>query len=298
MGMDNSRKKMKIEIANFIFEFKSNQKRILNILEKRYEKFSIKAKAEFSFEINFLKKPSLPFRPSIIFKEKKWIISRGDFYCVLDMKNKKGALEISPRAQSFDSFLRVLCSWLLINNNGFILHAAAILKNGKGYVFPGKSGAGKSTISKMFLKSEARDKRQEARNGKEKCKKVSPLSPNPFSLYSNILLTDELVPLRIEKGVVKIYGSPFWGEMKNKGKRVAGGIKLEKLFFLKKSKTNAVNKISKSEFYKKILRCVMSFSREKNDFLKISKTISEVCRKIEVSNLKFSNRDDSFFNII
>ena len=267
---------MKIEIANFIFEFKSKQNRMLGILEKRYNNFAIKAKAEFSFEVNFLKKSSLPFRPSIIFKEKKWIISRGDFYCALDMKNKKGLLEISPRVQSFDSFLRVLCSWLLINNNGFILHAAAILKNGKGYVFPGKSGAGKSTISKMFQRTE------KGRKGEG----------------NNLLLTDELIPVRIEKDKIKIYGSPFWGEMKNKGKRIPGGIKLEKLFFLKKSKTNVVSKIGKGEFYKRILRCIMNFSKEKNDFLKIFKAISRVYLKTEISDLKFSNRDDSFFNII
>ena len=92
-----------------------------------------------------------------------------------------------------------------------MLHAAALGKNGKGYVFPGKSGAGKSTISKMFLKSEARGKRQEVRNNS--------LVTRHFSLSTNILLTDELIPVRIEKSVVKIYGSPFWGEMKNKGKR-------------------------------------------------------------------------------
>jgi hypothetical protein len=267
--------RVKIEIANFIFEFNSNQKRVLDILDKRYNNFAIKAKAEFSFEINFFKKPSLPFRPKIVLNKKTLVLERGDFYCSLDMKNKKGLLEISPKVQSFDSFLRVLCSWLLINNNGFILHAAAILKNGKGYVFPGKSGAGKSTISKLFQK---KGKKQKDEN--------------------NVLLTDELIPVRIQDGVVKIYGSPFWGEMKNKGKRVSNGIKLEKLFFLKKSKTNAVNKISKAEFYKRILRCIMSFSREKNDYLKISKTISKLYLKTEVANLKFSNRDDSFFNII
>ncbi|MBU2530226.1 MAG: hypothetical protein KKD35_04215, partial [Elusimicrobia bacterium] len=37
---------VKIEIANFIFEFKSKQNRMLGILEKRYNNFAIKAKAE------------------------------------------------------------------------------------------------------------------------------------------------------------------------------------------------------------------------------------------------------------
>ncbi len=264
---------VKIEIADFTFKFKSEQKKVLGILEKRYKKFFIGSKAEFFFEINFLKKPSLPFRPSIIFKEKKLIIKRGDFYCVLDIKNKKGSLEISPKVQSFDSFLRVLCSWLLINKTGFLLHCAGAIMNNKGCLFVGKSGAGKSTIAKCF-------------------------AGHRSQVTGHEILTDELVPLRIEKGKVKIYGSPFWGEMKNKGENKPGGIELEKIFFLKKAKVNRVNEVSKSEFYKRMLRCVMSFSRQKNDFLKISKTISEIYRKTEVFDLKFSNRDDSFFNII
>ncbi|MCK5356995.1 MAG: ATP-binding cassette domain-containing protein, partial [Elusimicrobiales bacterium] len=141
---------MKLEIADFTFKFKSEQKKVLGILEKRYKKFFIGSKAEFFFEINFLKKPSLPFRPSIIFKEKKLIIKRGDFYCVLDIKNKKGSLEISPKVQSFDSFLRVLCSWLLINKTGFLLHCAGAIMNNKGCLFVGKSGAGKSTLLNMI----------------------------------------------------------------------------------------------------------------------------------------------------
>ncbi|MCG2725731.1 MAG: hypothetical protein L6420_05665 [Elusimicrobia bacterium] len=276
--------KMKIEIANFVFDFHSEQKRILNILEKRYKNFSVKCRPEFSFKISFFKKPSLPFRPKILFEKKRLILERGDFYCVLDIENKKGVLNISPKVQSFDSFLRVLCSWLLIQNNGFLLHAAAILKNGKGFVFPGKSGAGKSTIAKMI--------------------KNKILSPTPYHLPP-VVLTDELIPLRIEKGKVKIHGSPFWGEMQSghksqvtSHKYMGWGIKLEKIFFLKKSKINSANKISKSEFYKKMLRCVMSFSKQKNDFLKISKTISEIYRKTKVFDLKFSNRDNAFFDII
>lgn len=270
---------MKINISGFCFEFNSKQKTIKK-LSRRYSSFLGKGRSDFVFNIEFCKRPSLPFKPKISLSKNRLIIERGDFSCELNLKTRKGLIEITPKIQSFDSFLRVLCGWLLINNDGFLLHSAGAMINNKAYLFIGKSGAGKSTISKILQRVENR--KQKAKNKKRKPEIE--------------ILTDELVPVRIEKGKVKIYGSPFWGEMKNDGENLS--LNLDKIFILKKSAGNSAVYASSAEVYKIILRCVMSFSKQKSDFLKVSKTINEICRKIKVFDLNFSNKDDSFLNCI
>src|SRR5262249_45834634 len=48
---------------------------------------------------------------------------------------------------ALDSLLRMFLSWALLPQDGFLLHAASVVKNGQAYVFVGRSGAGKSTVA-------------------------------------------------------------------------------------------------------------------------------------------------------
>ena len=50
---------------------------------------------------------------------------------------------------TLDSLLRVLLSWKLLEHQGFLLHAATVIRNGKAYIFTGRSGAGKSTVATL-----------------------------------------------------------------------------------------------------------------------------------------------------
>jgi hypothetical protein len=79
---------------------------------------------------------------------------------------------------ALDSLLRVFLSWKLLEHQGFLLHAATVIRDGKAYIFTGRSGAGKST--------------------------VATLSPQ------GSVLTDE-------NGAWRAYGTPFWGEFKAAG---------------------------------------------------------------------------------
>jgi len=45
--------------------------------------------------------------------------------------------------------LRVHCAWRAIESDGFLLHAASIVRDGRAFVFFGHSGAGKTTVSKL-----------------------------------------------------------------------------------------------------------------------------------------------------
>ena len=83
---------------------------------------------------------------------------------------------------ALDSLLRVLLSWKLAGRHGFLLHAATVVRDGKAYVFTGRSGAGKSTVASLSPKQ---------------CR-------------------DEISLPRFEKAS-GAYGTPFWGEFRAAG---------------------------------------------------------------------------------
>jgi hypothetical protein len=49
----------------------------------------------------------------------------------------------------FENFLRVLAAYRLLDLGGAILHSAGLVKDGAAYVFLGRSGAGKTTVSAL-----------------------------------------------------------------------------------------------------------------------------------------------------
>ncbi len=274
---------VKISFANnpFVFHFKA--KTVMKLL-KRYSFFSHPGKRVCSFDVEFTKNSNLPLMPVIT--EKKSIVAfrRKDFDCVFDETRNEGLLRVNPRLQSFDSFLRVFLSWYLIRNSGFLVHAASAVINGRGYLFVGKSGAGKSTISKMMIK--------------ELGEKKFPLLTPPYTLYP-IVLTDELSIVRIIGDKIRIYPSPFWGEMKNPryetgagGKNeledLKEGVDLARIFFLKKSRKNKILSSPDRESYKNMLKCVMNFSKNKYAALNLMRSLSTILERIESSKLYFS----------
>ncbi|GAC1630969.1 MAG: hypothetical protein NVS9B14_02220 [Candidatus Acidiferrum sp.] len=93
---------------------------------------------------------------------------------------------------ALDSLLRMFLSWALLPESGFLLHAATVLHSGKAYVFFGRSGAGKST--------------------------VSGLSPR------GSVLTDEISLLKFVDGEWRAFGTPFWGEFRADGQNTSAPI--------------------------------------------------------------------------
>lgn len=50
----------------------------------------------------------------------------------------------------------ILLFYILNKHNGILMHASAVFTNNKGYIFTGKSGVGKTTISHIFTKKYAK----------------------------------------------------------------------------------------------------------------------------------------------
>lgn len=122
----------------------------------------------------------------------------------------------------------VISGYLNINRTGFLMHSAMILFKGKGYLFSGISGDGKTTLSKLWL----RDKGSE-------------------------VITDERVIVRDKNGIPYAFGTPWFGTSsmhKNKGAPI------HKIFFIKHGENNNVRRLSAVEAANRLLvRCFPSF---------------------------------------
>lgn len=80
-----------------------------------------------------------------------------------------------------ENFLRVLCAWESLACGGLLLHASGIVRNGRGYVFFGHSGAGKTTIAGLSA--------------------------------PHVVLSDDLVIVRLVGDRVFVFGTPFAGAL-------------------------------------------------------------------------------------
>lgn len=112
-------------------------------------------------------------------------------------------------------------NWLA-NSGDIILHACGIRFGDKGYAFLGDSGAGKSTLAGRF--AQAPDTR---------------------------VLGEDQVVLRCIAGEFWIFGTPWHF---NRGLCSPEGAKLERLFFIKRTGTEAVQPLAPLEGVKKILQ--------------------------------------------
>lgn len=164
---------------------------------------------------------------------------------------------------ALDSLLRMFLSWALLPEQGFLLHAATVMHDGKAYVFFGRSGAGKSTISR--------------------------LSP-PGSV-----LTDEISLLKCVDGEWRAFGTPFWGEFRAEGQNTSAPV--AGFFRLMQSSSNRVERLRPAELLKALLPCVLFFSLRLVDHDRLLEVLTEACQSTKGYNLEFQ-KNRSFWEVL
>jgi len=255
-----------LEIVGFSLNFKSDPPGIISIIKRRYGKFGSVGGSGFSFEVSEACGRQTPFKPAVLSDGSRLEIERGDFRACLDMKTRTGTLRAAENEQCLDAFLRSLISFLLIRSGGFMLHSAGLVKNGKAYLFLGKSGAGKSTLSKLAASA-----------GVE-------------------IISDEINLVRPAKGGFRVYGSPFWGEMRADGRQ--GSCPLGGIYLLKKAKVNRISPVSGGEALRLLLRCLVNFEKSPGTAERVIKNASRLLVKAKFFRLEFSKADSGCLSLI
>jgi hypothetical protein len=145
----------------------------------------------------------------------------------LDLQGQSGHLCIANWL-GWHNALRFLYFHAYLRNQGLLLHAAGIIHREKAVVFPGLSGAGKTTI---------------VRNSPGKT-----------------VLSDEVTAVQLNSGRegVVACGTPFVGDWGGKGTEIAAP--LQGLFFPMQSQANRVERLTPSETLVRLLPCIITFT--------------------------------------
>jgi len=150
-----------------------------------------------------------------------------------DSRTGEGKLRCPLSPASLNSFLRFVYSLVLVKEPGFLVHASSLIRNGKGYVFPGESGAGKTTIAQ--------------------------LSPD------STLLTDDISLVKIVNGEFTAFGTPFWGALAIGGENISAPI--TGVYFPIKDRKNCLKRLKPKQALERLLPHVVFFAKD-NEFSK------------------------------
>jgi len=226
---------------------------LLSAAMRRYDGFSGTEQKRFSIEIETLA------------SSKK---SEGSFACEFEGANVVADADSARftgvrHEYALDSLLRMLLSWKLLPETGFLLHAATVIRNGQAYVFSGRSGAGKSTVAS--------------------------LSP------SGSVFTDEISLLKRVDGKWRAFGTPFWGEFRADGTNCSAP--LAGIFRLLQSPENRVEPLRPAELVKALLPCVLFFSSRVGDHQRLLEILATTSREVPGYNLQFQ-KNRSFWEVI
>jgi hypothetical protein len=142
----------------------------------------------------------------------------------------EGRCEMNPF--SFDCVLRALWATLLPRRDGLLIHGCGLRHAEVGFVFPGQSGAGKTTLARK--------------------------APDPDDV-----LSDELCAVRRTDDGWRVYGSPFWGDFARGGISMRGW-PLRTLAFLAQAPDDRVTMtpITSSDATLRLLGCFVSFTTD------------------------------------
>ncbi len=140
-----------------------------------------------------------------------------------------GRCEMSPFA--VDCVLRVIFATLLPRVGGLLIHGCGLRHASVGVVFPGPSGAGKTTLARK--------------------------APD-----ADDVLSDEIVAVRRLDDGWRVFGTPFWGDF------ARGGIStrswpLRTVAFLTQTREVAMTPITSSDATLRLLGCFMSFAADR-----------------------------------
>ena len=177
-----------------------------------------------------------------------------DRICFMEKDLPKAKVYISPKAEnaygginikdsrrwSLEQLIRIMGQLITLSvldrYQGLLIHSSGIILNGEGIIFPGMSGAGKTTLAKLW----------QARGG------------------ITVLSDDRVIVRREEEGYF-IYGTPWPGEG---GMVSCQKAPLRKIIFLSKAKDNKLIPLGRKESLNQLItQCFPAiWDREGIDF--------------------------------
>ena len=180
-----------------------------------------------------------------------------------DSTTGRGELVMRPNGD-LENFLRVLYAWHCLEEGSLLVHAAGVIRKGRGYVFFGPSGNGKTTISRLSL--------------------------------DNTVLSDDLVIITRQGETCRVLGVPFRGDFVE-GPRTNAAADLRGIFALAKDSAHYVTELSKAEAIARLSACVPFVMGQPANAARVTQACVDLAARVPIRTLHF-RRDGGFWEVI
>jgi hypothetical protein len=246
-----------IEIGGMPVRVQTTDPQFLNLLQDRYAGFVTSSEhTEIEFDVDLtpprVADPNVPVR--VTQRSGRWTFERGDFRAEWTPASRTGWIRQTANPYSIDAVLRIVHTLMLARQEGFLLHSASAIRNGKAFLFAGVSEAGKTTISR--------------------------LAPPDATL-----LTDEISYVRKQDSGYLAYGTPFTGELAKLGENVSAPIAA--LYLLAKGSENRIDPMPPGEATRSLLANLLFFAEDEDLVQAIFHSAFEFVSRVPVSRLTF-----------
>jgi hypothetical protein len=246
-----------IEIGGMPIQVRSDRPEFLQMLEVRYSGFlSPDVRPLFEFDVELVAPRKITGEDDLVvrFESGRWLIERGDLHSEWDPAAKRGRIVQSANPYAIDTALRIIHSLILARSAGLLMHAASAIRNGKAFLFPGVSGAGKTTISR--------------------------LAPGDATV-----LTDEISYLTRNGHGYIAHGTPFAGELARVGENVRAP--LAGLYLLQQGPENTIEPVGGSDAVRSLMQNVLFFAHDQELVSMVFESVCELVSRVPVYRLTF-----------
>lgn len=247
-----------VEIGGLPIALHCDDPAFTKLVTQRYAGYigdSIRAAFDFDIEVGAPGDGSGDADLSVKWNSGRWLMERGDFRAEFDPATARGRILQTLSPYSLDSVLRVVHTLLLARKGGFLVHASSGIRNGRAFLFPGVSGAGKTTIAR--------------------------LAPPDVAL-----LTDEISYVIPQDGAYFAVGTPFFGELARVGENLRAPV--ECVYLLAQGPENKIEPVSRAEAVRGLLGNILFFAQDPEFVKLVFDAAVDFASRVSVRRLTFA----------
>jgi hypothetical protein len=250
----------RIEVAGLVFRVDGLDDVGRTWLEGRYAPFLSRRAPTVRVEVRATERyraGRVP-RPSATWSDGHFALASHPSRVAGDLARRRVSFRVAPGPALNPDLFRMLCSFLLLQEGGVLLHASAVVMRGRAWVFSGPSGSGKTTIASLAGR--------------------------------RAVLNDETIALRPDGRGWAACATPFYGSGGPAMARANAAAPLRGLCFLRKADRFAHRRLSPSEVVARAFPEVMLPKRDHRVAERLLATLAALAAAVPAWELAFAPR--------